>query len=93
MFQVVRHLRDAEREARVAQAPRDDLEDLLGRPGDHRQHEDRERERAVDGALAVPDDEEPEDEDADDDRRDAVQDVEHDLAAPRDTRGPAYSDM
>ena len=46
------------------------LEHLLRRARDHRQHQDRERERAGDGALPVADDEHPEDEDADDDRRD-----------------------
>ena len=52
-----------------------------------------ERERAVDRALPVADDEQPEDEDADHDRRHAVQHVEHDPEEARATRGRAYSDM
>ena len=75
---------DAEREARLAQAAGDDLEHLLRRTRDHRQHQDGESERAEDRALPAADDEQTEDEDADDDRRHAVQDVEHDPKADRD---------
>ena len=68
----------------MAKALWHDTEDLLRRTRDHRQHQDRERERPVDRALAIPDDEQAEDEDADDDRRHAIQDVEHDAQPARD---------
>ena len=78
MFHVVRHLVTPSARLACAQALRNDLEDLLRRASDHREHQDRERERTVDRALPVSDDEQAEDEDADHDRGDAVQDVEHD---------------
>ena len=52
-----------------------------------------ERERAVHRALAVPDHEQAEDEDTDDDRGHAVQDVEHDAQASRHLSVSAYSAM
>ena len=53
-------------------------EHLLRRARDHRHHQDRERERAGEGALTAAGDDHPEDEDADDDRGDPVHHVEHD---------------
>src|SRR3989440_8709010 len=67
---------DAEGQARLARRLGYEREDLLRRPGNERDHQDRERERAREAALAVSGDDEREDEDPDHDRRDAVQDVE-----------------
>ena len=69
---------------RLAQRGRHEQQHLLRRARDERQHDDRERERAGVGALPVPDDEQAVDEDADDDRRQPVEHVEHELDRPRD---------
>ena len=70
-----------------------ELEHLLRRARDHRDHQDREGHRAVDRALAVADDEQAVDEDADDDRRDAVEDVQHDAEERRGLRAGVLGDV
>ena len=68
---------DAECERRFAQRVRHEGEHLHRRPCDEGQHQAEERERACEATLAVADDEQAVDEDADDDCRNPVQDVEH----------------
>ena len=53
------------------------VEHLVGAAGDVRQHDQREREGTCPAALTVPDDDQREHEDAEDDRRDAGEDVEY----------------
>ncbi len=72
---------DAERKACLALAAGNDLEHLLRRACDHREHQDRKRDGAEDRALAMPDDQQAEDEDSDDDRGDPVEYVEDDAEA------------
>ena len=69
-------LGDPEREAGLAQRARDEIQHLDRRPRDEREHHNRERERGLPRRLAGADDEKRVDEDADHDRRHAVQDVE-----------------
>ena len=66
----------AQRVGRFAQAQGDEQQHLLGCSRDQRQHDDRERERAGEAALVVADHEQPEDEQADEDRRHSVQQIE-----------------
>src|SRR5215218_6166931 len=74
----------AEREARLAQVARDELEHLLRGARDERQHDHRQRDRPRERTLVVADDQQREDEDPDHDRRDAVQHVECEPHAPVD---------
>ena len=69
-------LRHAERLTRLAEGLRHELQHLLRRAGDERQHDDRERERGDQRALLEPQHEQPVDEDPDHDRGDAVEDVQ-----------------
>ncbi len=88
--------RGAERERRLAQAVGHEQQDDLGRARDDRQHQQRERERALPAGEARPadlrDHERDVDEQAEDDRRDAghhVDEVAHD---GREAAGPAVLD-
>ena len=75
-LRVVRHFARADGEARLAQRVRAPAGDDLRRACDQRQHEDRQRERRLERALAVSEHDEDVDEDADHDRGHAVQHVE-----------------
>src|SRR5919206_499202 len=77
---------DAEPERGLARRLRHERQHLLRRARDQRDHQDRERERARQGALAVVEDDQREDEDPYDDRRHAVQDVERERDQERDAR-------
>ena len=68
--------RNAQREARLAQRARHECEHLHRRARDEWEHQAGERERSCVAALAVAEDKEAVDEDADDDRGNAVEDVE-----------------
>ena len=81
----------AEGERALAQGARYEREHLLRGARDQWQHDDRERERALPRRLAAADHEQAEDEDPEDDRRQAVQDVEDEPNAGRHPGGREFA--